>query len=166
MQFFMGAGWTKEQAAGIVANLRQESGLNPNASGDNGQAFGIAQWHPDRQANFAKWAGHDIHTASLDEQMRFVQHELTQGAERLAGDALRATVSADLAAEVVSSQYERPADREGEATRRGEAAVTIAQTTNIHVNGSTDPQATARVVASAQGDVNNQLTRNTRGAVR
>ena len=48
----MGKGWTKEQATGVAANIEQESRFNPAAIGDGGKAHGIAQWHPDRQANF------------------------------------------------------------------------------------------------------------------
>src|SRR5260363_90445 len=47
-------GWTHKQAAGIVANLKIESGLNPKAVGDGGKAYGIAQWHPPRQAEFRR----------------------------------------------------------------------------------------------------------------
>ncbi len=164
MRFFQSAGWTREQAAGIVANLKAESALDPSAVGDGGKAYGLAQWHPARQANFEKWAGKPIQKSTAEEQLAFVHYELTQGAERRAGEALRATRSADLAAEVVSTQYERPADREGEAAKRGAAAVTIAQTTNITVNGA-GPE-TAQEIAGLQKDVNQQIVRNTRGAVR
>jgi hypothetical protein len=39
-------GWTRNQAAGIVANLQEESGanLNTKAVGDSGASEGIAQW--------------------------------------------------------------------------------------------------------------------------
>ncbi|MBM6588386.1 phage tail tip lysozyme, partial [Streptococcus pneumoniae] len=43
MAFFQSMGWSKEQAAGIVANLQRESNMNPRAVGDNGKAVGIAQ---------------------------------------------------------------------------------------------------------------------------
>ena len=55
-------------------------------------------------------------------------------------------------------------NREGEAAKRGAAAVTIAQTTNITVNGA-GPE-TAQEIAGLQKDVNQQIVRNTRGAVR
>ena len=37
------------QIAGIKLNLQRESGFNPTAVGDGGKAYGLAQWHPDRQ---------------------------------------------------------------------------------------------------------------------
>ncbi len=159
VNFFMGMGWTKEQAAGIVANLKHESNLNPNAIGDNGKAYGVAQWHPDRQANFKKWAGKDIRQSSLEEQLAFVNYELTQGAEKKAGNLLRATNNAQQAGGIVSRYYERPLKEREEALRRGETAVQIAQTTNINVSGG-DPLATGRAVASEQERVNASLTRN------
>jgi hypothetical protein len=43
----MKMGWSKEQAAGLAANLNIESGLR-NIVGDSGAAYGIGQWHADR----------------------------------------------------------------------------------------------------------------------
>lgn len=122
LSFFQSQGWTKEQAAGIVANLKAESQLNPGAVGDSGKAYGIAQWHPDRQAAFRSRFGKDIKGSSLEEQLQFVQYELTQGSEQGAGSKLKAATTAAEAGQIVSRRYERPADREGEAYKRGLAA--------------------------------------------
>lgn len=124
--FFESKGWSAAQAAGIVANLQAESGMRAEAVGDNGKAYGIAQWHPDRQANFAKWAGKDIRQSSLAEQLAFVHYELTAGTEQKAGMALRGAITAQKAGALVSSMYERPADQEGEATKRGRMARALA----------------------------------------
>lgn len=126
MKFFMGKGWTKEQAAGITANLMAESSMNPGAVGDGGRAFGIAQWHPDRQANFARWAGKDIRQSTFEEQLGFVHFEKTQGKEKAAGDRLRESTTPEQAGSVVSQYYERPADRFGEANKRAGMAARIA----------------------------------------
>lgn len=149
--FYMGKGWTREQAAGIVANLHSESRLNPSAVGDGGQAYGIAQWHPDRQAKFARWAGKSIRDASLAEQMEFVHHELTQGDERMAGRALKNAGNARDAGSIVSRSYERPADVMGEAVKRGALADKISGgdtnvTSTITVTGVSDPDKAARAV--------------------
>lgn len=160
MAFFQSLGWTREQAAGIVANLQRESQMDPKAIGDNGKAVGIAQWHPDRQANFRRWAGKDLKDASVEEQMRFVHYELTQGAERNAGNLLKAAKNAEQAGRIVSLNYERPANAEYEASRRGAAAAQIAQTTTIQVIGAGDPVATANRVADAQTRVNQDMVRN------
>jgi len=123
--FFQGKGWTKEQAAGIVANLRQESQMNPGAVGDSGKAYGIAQWHPDRQASFAKWAGKDIRQSNLNEQLAFVDHELRQGTEQAAGRKLASAKTAQEAGSIVSRLYERPANADTEAARRAQGAGSI-----------------------------------------
>lgn len=165
MAFFRKMGWSQAQAAGIVANLMSESGLEPSAVGDNGQAFGIGQWHPDRQANFRRWAGKDIRQSSLQEQLAFVQYELTQGAEQRAGAMLLASRNAQDAGSVVSRFYERPLSADAEASKRGALAMQIANTTTIHVSGSSDPMATAQAVASLQVQTSQDMTRNLRGAM-
>ncbi len=83
MQYFLDAKLTKNQATGLVANLYAESGLNPDkygtgdeANGGKSEAYGIAQWHRDRQADFKKFKGYDIHGSSLQDQLDFVAYEL------------------------------------------------------------------------------------------
>lgn len=122
MDFFRAKGWSAEQAAGIAANLEQESGFRHDAVGDGGNAYGLAQWHPDRQANFSKFSGKDIRNSTASEQLEFINHELTKGAEKSAGGRLKITSSAREAADIVSRYYERPADTDGEASRRGDIA--------------------------------------------
>ena len=122
MDYFQGQGWSKAHAAGITANLGLESNFDPAAKGDNGRAYGIAQWHDYRQQQFAKWAGKPIQNSSLEEQLKFVQYELTQGGEKKAGDLLRATTTARQAGDIVSRQYERPADANGDAAKRAAVA--------------------------------------------
>lgn len=107
MDFFTSKGWTKEQAAGIVGNLMIESNLKTNAVGDNGKAYGIAQWHPDRQANFARWKGKDIRESTFEEQLEFVNYELTQGTEQRAGSMIKSARDAAQAAQLVDKYYER-----------------------------------------------------------
>ena len=165
MAFFMRMGWSKEQAAGIVANLKHESNFDPRAEGDGGKAYGVAQWHPDRQANFRKWAGKDIRESTLEEQLGFVNYELTQGSEQRAGRMLRAAENAQQAGAIVSRFYERPANAAAEAAKRAATAVNIAQTTNINVNGGSDPAATGRAVAGQQDRVNQNMVRNFQPAV-
>lgn len=127
MQFFMSHGWTQEQAAGIVANLDAESHFKTNVTGDGGQAYGIAQWHPDRQANFARLFHKDIRDSNFQEQLEFVQWEL------LNTDKGRATISklqgvkdARQVAAIVDQNYEISANRLGsDAIIRGDLAESI-----------------------------------------
>lgn len=127
MSQLQSTGWGKNQAAGIAANLFAESKFDPTAVGDNGHAYGVGQWHEDRQKLFAKWAGHDIHGSSLNEQLKFVDYELRHGdgQSQLAGRALPKVHSAEAAGRIVSQYYERPADQAGEASRRGALAGAI-----------------------------------------
>jgi hypothetical protein len=103
-------GWTNNQAAGLVGNFQQESGvnLNPSATSPDGTSYGIAQWTAPRQNIFQQTYGKPIQGTSLKEQLDFVNYELNNN-ERAAGNALRATTTASEAALVVSNQYERPA---------------------------------------------------------
>ena len=124
MQYFEGQGWTKAQAAGIVANLDAESGLRSIPQNGGGPGYGIAQWEGPRQAEFQRWSGHDIHGSSFAEQLRFVQHELT-GTEAGAGNALKQTNDAREAGQIVTRLYERPADTAGQSVARGNRAADI-----------------------------------------
>lgn len=138
MKFFEDKGWTPEQAAGITANLQQESGFDPKAKGDGGKAAGVAQWHPDRQENFKKFSGKDIKDSSLEEQLAFVDYELKQGTEKWAGKLLMKAKTAMEAAGVVSSKYERPAAKEKEMLERGVSAEKIQQARNSVTNNQSN----------------------------
>lgn len=120
-QKFMGMGWSKEQAAGIAANILKESGGNPFSVGDGGKSYGIGQWHPDRQADFKRVFGRDIQNSTLDDQLKFFDWELRNGPgpQRVAGDMLARSTSARQAAAIVSQYHERPQDVEGEKYKRG-----------------------------------------------
>lgn len=126
MDKLMGLGWTRDQAAGIAANLKKESEFKPTAVGDGGKAYGIAQWHPDRQAEFKKKFGKDIQGSTLDEQLAFVDYELREGKEKAAGDKLKNATSAANAGAIVSKYYERPADTAGEMSGRAQLAQQMA----------------------------------------
>ena len=122
--FFINQGWTSAQACGLVANLEAESGLRPDAVGDGGAAYGVAQWHPPRQQNFYAFTGHDIRGSTLDEQLAFVVWELNHS-EKNAGDALRDCSTAAEAATVICKLYERPADPVGDSVKRAALAERI-----------------------------------------
>jgi len=125
MRYFMEQGWTKEQAAGLVANFWAESKMREKAVGDGGQAVGIGQWHPDRQAAFQKQFGKRLGDASFQEQLQFAQYELTEGKESGAGDRLRRAKTSREAGDIVSRYYERPGATESEAASRGALAEQI-----------------------------------------
>lgn len=127
MAYFQSQGWTRAQAAGIVANLDAESGMDAGIrQHGGGPGYGLAQWEGPRQADFAAWAGHDIRSSTFGEQLRFIQHELTTS-ERSAGNRLRQATNAGDAAAIVCRYYERPADIVGDSAHRAQLANTIFQ---------------------------------------
>jgi len=106
IDFFVSKGWTREQAIALAANLQVESNFKTNAVGDGGRAYGIAQWHPDRQANFERVYGKPIRESTFKEQLEFVNWELNN-TEKRAGERLRSTTDAATAAAIVDQYYER-----------------------------------------------------------
>lgn len=122
IDFFERKGWTREQALGIAANIHRESDFDHELPGDEGTAYGLFQWRGDRQNEFKRIFGHDIHDSTFDEQLEFAHHELTAGSERGAGKALQSALTPREAAEVMSRLYERPADGDREAQKRGHIA--------------------------------------------
>ncbi|MEX2901311.1 phage tail tip lysozyme [Pseudomonas rhodesiae] len=155
VDYFTSKGWTKEQAEGIAANLEAESGFKANATGDGGQAYGLAQWHPDRQAEFAKQYGKDIRNSTGAEQLEFINHELTRGNEKSAGSKLRTATSSYDAASIVSREYERPADAAGESARRGAAAAGYTDNRVYHINGA-DTEKVKQVLNEQMGQMTEQ----------
>lgn len=148
MTKLMQMGWTKEQAAGVAANLHRESGFKTDIVGDGGKAYGIGQWHPDRQANFAKKFGHSIKGSTLDEQLQFVDYEL-KSTEKGAGDKLKNARTAREAGGIVSKFYERPRDRESEAAGRGGHAEQLSRQYN--------PELTPFIAQKGEKDINGKV---------
>lgn len=100
-----GLGLAPHQAAGIVGNLVHESGqdLNPwGPTGDNGTAWGTAQWRGDRLARLK--ARPDYQT--VEGQQAFMREEL-DGTENKAYKALLAAKTPEEAAHAWDAQYER-----------------------------------------------------------
>jgi len=167
-------GWSPHEAIGIMANLQKESGYDPRAIGDEGKAYGIAQWHPDRQKDFQEKYGKNIRSSTLEEQLLFLTHELREGKEQKAGSLLRGAQSPEEATRILSLRYERPQGGLAEATIRERMASALGarlgvspggngqlvqnNTTNINVSG-TGAEATARAVGREQSRVLSQATR-------
>lgn len=120
-------GWTKNQAIGIAANVHGESGGDHTAVGDGGQAYGLAQWHPKRQAAFARKFGKDIRQSSFEEQVAFIDYEMRSGAERKAGTELKKESTPGGAAASVTKYYERSSDIPGDSLKRSAFANSIAR---------------------------------------
>ena len=161
MQYFVSQGWSKAQAAGIVGNIQKESMFNYKALGDNGKAFGLAQWHPDRQANFKKAYGKDIRQASYKEQLAFINYELTKGEEKSAGNKLKKAKTAGQAGAVVSEFYERPKAVEAEKRERAKIAEGIYNNTVVQSVQQKSKTTNSVLGVNAGGLANNFVAGNT-----
>jgi hypothetical protein len=133
MEYFMRRGRTPAQAAGIVANLIGESGVNLDirAKGDFDEkkrvytAHGIAQWRHERVANFARVnGGKQIQDSTFEEQLNFVEWEL-KNTHNGAGRELNKSRTPQEAATAITYHYERPFDKAGDAIKRGVVAAQL-----------------------------------------
>ena len=114
-------GWSAFVGYGAASNAYQESSFDPDAVGDGGRAYGLFQWHGDRQAAFRAVFGKDIRDATAGEQIDFVDWEL-RNSEVGAGNALKNAKSANEAGALFSRFYERPKAADLEAKNRGARA--------------------------------------------
>jgi hypothetical protein len=100
-----GLGLAPHQAAGIVGNLVHESGqeLSPwGPTGDNGTAWGTAQWRGDRLARLKQRPDYQ----TVEGQQAFMREEL-DGSENKAYRALQAAKTPEEAAHAWDANYER-----------------------------------------------------------
>lgn len=103
--FFRNAGWSENQTAGILANIQAESGGRPGVVNSSGHQ-GLVQWDRTRAATFHRMFGHEPSQGTREEQLMFIQFELTHG-EKRAGDLLRGTHTAREAGASLNQNYER-----------------------------------------------------------
>jgi uncharacterized protein (DUF2345 family) len=136
-EYFKGVGFTAAQASGIVGNLMVESGItiDHTATGDSGNAYGIAQWNdkgsPDRVANFAKIIGTPLRSSTFEQQLDFIWWELqNESGGKEANTKIRALVDppdnnlqklmqiAEQSAAIFDEHYERSHRIHGHRERR------------------------------------------------
>lgn len=123
--FLVGAGYTKEQAAGIVGNMIHESQVTPTLlNGDNppketrasvavnlDKAWGIVQWYPaGKMINAARGQQASFETIeTLEFQLNFLKGQLDGTgpvALKAVGDKMKATKTVDEAAYVFAHDFE------------------------------------------------------------
>jgi len=108
MIFLKNKGLSTSQASGIIGNLQVESNFDPNAVGDNGTSYGIAQWHKSRFNNLKQWSKKNgLKWNSLDAQLQFLWWELNNS-ETAAFSKLKMTNDPKNAAYVFAKYFERP----------------------------------------------------------
>ncbi len=137
MQKLIGLGWSKEQAAGIVGNLLQESGMDTTSVGDGGTSGGIAQWHNERWDALKEYAANTGREwTDLDAQLEYLDYELRNG-ESVAGNALRRQTTSEGSAQVFSDMFERPAAEAANNAQRMANAAAVYDTYNNAEHGVT-----------------------------
>lgn len=103
--YYIGRGVKPNVAAGIVGNLYKESGLNPNAVGDKGTAYGVAQWRGNRLSNLKNYAAKKGRSYSdLNTQLDYILDE--QGENQVL--STMENQSPEQAAQTFADKYERP----------------------------------------------------------
>jgi len=104
VNYFVKKGLSPEQASGIAGNLYQESSFNPTIVGDNGTAFGLAQWRGSRLAELRRSTPN---WRTIDGQINFIWKELNSTENRTLG-MLKTARTPEEAAVIFSKNYERP----------------------------------------------------------
>ena len=110
-KFFKSKGFTNEQAAGWVGNLKHESGLDPAREQEGGgPGRGLAQWEKgggryEELVRFAATQGKSW--KDLQVQLDFIWKEL-QTTEKEAYDSIKRATSVVSATKLISRDYERP----------------------------------------------------------
>lgn len=116
--YFVGAGYSKVQSAGIVGNLMQESGssIDPRAAQPGGAGRGIAQWgvngrwDTSTNDNAVWYAGTQGQSVwSLNLQLKFITYELNTFSG-YGKSSLRAATTIDAAVTAFESKFERCGD--------------------------------------------------------
>jgi hypothetical protein len=151
LAYFQSQGWDREQAAGIVGSTIQESNVDPTAENKKSGAYGLGQWLGDRVKAFKAWSGHDLKGSTFDEQLGFMQYELTHGIYKRAGDHIKTAKTAAEAAAIHSNEYEIPGTAEAMiAQRQAYAAQLLTDTEGKSV---IDP----KIVAVPKSDVDPKI---------
>jgi len=127
VKFFMSKGYSMSAASTIAATIQHESGWNPAAVGDGGQAKGLIQWHPDRRSAIMTGTGIDVTRADRDQQLEALAWEMDNS--RRAGwdpEKFRKMTDISEASAYYTKSFITPRDIAGESMRRAQTAMGIA----------------------------------------
>lgn len=128
-------GLTPQAAAGIVGNLRHESGLNPAIPGDSGSSVGWAQWHKERADDFREWTAANGYDATTDEgNYAYLIHDLKTNYPKVWAK-LQNAKTVDEATDIIMNDYENPGVPVRHA-RIGHARTALERYTNAPIAGA------------------------------
>lgn len=121
---FRDTGWNPNVIAGFLGNFHVEDGYT-GKKGDGGKAQGIAQWHPERLANYERAMGKPFDPTDHETQAKFViwemQNPKAAGMTVAQRDKILAAKSPAEAAELIDKFYERSSG--AHRSKRVEAAM-------------------------------------------
>lgn len=140
IEFYMSKGLPRFQAAALAARMKLESGFDPNAVGDKGQAAGDFQWHRDRRMAIHNGSGINVVGASHRQQLEASWWELNN-TEKNALDKLKATKTPEEAGRSVSRDYIRPGLTEAAKAAEAERTAALARRYTNESVSSTVPGA-------------------------
>jgi hypothetical protein len=104
--FFRAKGLSDGAIAGILGNMRVESGFDTGAYNGGEGAVGLVQWEGGRDDAMRSWAAaHGMGAGSVEGQLGYIWHELTTSYSGVLNQ-LRHTNDAGQAATIWDSQYE------------------------------------------------------------
>lgn len=121
---FLAHGDSPEAAAAWAASAMAESGGDPHRKQPGGDGYGLFQWGPSRRADFKKIFGYDMSRASLDDEVKFRDWELTHK-ESAAGRWINAAQGAAAKGDAVSRRFERPGSIDRDSADRANVAAEI-----------------------------------------
>jgi len=181
VKYFMGKGWSLPQAIGIVANLLQESGLNPGAENSTGHV-GVAQWDKPRQMMYQMRTGRSLSREDRLKQYDYVDYEMRHN-EAAAGFALGQTGDPASSTMAFDRFYERSGGAEIGRRLANARALTralgsdpnvrnatftggsVTQTNNVTINTTADPNAIRSAFDQQHQRQLADLQRNQQGAL-
>lgn len=119
-------GYNSAAASGLLANIKAESGFNPNINGDSGTSFGICQWHASRKTRLINWCNNNgLDYKSLAGQLYFLKYELETyypSVNRYMKGVSNDANGAYDAAYYFCYNFEAPANKVSKSTSRGNSA--------------------------------------------
>jgi hypothetical protein len=101
IEILVGMGWTREQAAGVVANLRVHS-----------SPWNIAGWQRAHLQRLADWcSAHEHDRATIEGQLAFLDHDLHSNYHYI-GSRVKAAKTASEAAAAISPYLAKVAEEQ------------------------------------------------------
>ena len=151
--YLLSKNFTAAQAVGIMANMRAESGLLPNAVNATSKASGLCQWYASRRTAMISHVGSNW-ANNLSGQLDYLWYELNSS-EKVAYNALKAIteLSEDAAvrcSDAFCKYFERPGnDTSVYAIRRTYAKEFWKQLSIVSTNLSTSPNGSGLLITQS-----------------